>query len=360
MNYKWLKYLNEAFTFRPYGEKYDLKQPVAAADSRLQQSVKDGKVPGLVVAVWHNGEPLLQKGYGFTDLQQRKAPDPAQTRFRIASISKPIAATALLRMVDEGLIELDASLYDYVPWFPRKSYDFTIRQLAGHTAGIRGYRGMEYGLNKDMSIREGLEVFQNDSLLFKPGTSFHYNSFGWVLLSLAMEEASGIPFSDYVATKVLSPLGMHATIPEIKGNDPGGLATFYSSSAKGFRQAPPVNNEYKLAGGGYLSTASDIALFGQAYLDGGIANQTLVAEFLQSQIIKGEPTWYGLGWEVSLDAANRPYYGHTGNSIGAFSKFMVYPESRMIFVILVNCGGPRIEEEITYLIEACFQAAGNQ
>ncbi len=359
MNVKWLEYLNEVFSFRPYKEKDALNQPVTAADKRLHQSAKDGKVPGLVVAVWHNGKPLLQHGYGYADLQRREAPDPDQTRFRIASISKPIAATALLHMVDEGLIALDASLYDYVPYFPRKSYDFTIRQLAGHTAGIRGYRGMEYGLNKAMSIREGLEVFQNDPLIFKPGTGFHYNSFGWVLLSLAMEEASGIPFSDYVASRVFLPLGMQATIPEIKGNYPGRLATFYSSSAKGFRPAPPVNNEYKLAGGGYLSTASDVAKLGQAYLDGRIANQTLVAEFLQSQLINGIPTWYGLGWEVSHDDANRPYYGHTGNSIGAFSKFMVYPESGMVFVILVNCGSPRIEEEIAYLIDVCFLAAGN-
>lgn len=339
MNIKWLKYL-------------------AVADNRLHQAVTHGLVPGMVVSVSHSGQPLLRKGYGYADLDSKQVPHPDRTLFRIASISKPIAATALLHMVADGLIELDASLYDYVPYFPRKSYDFTIRQLAGHTAGIRGYRGREYGLNKTMSIREGLQVFQDDPLLFKPGTAFHYNSFGWVLLSLAMEEASGIPFSDYVAARVLSPLKMQATCPELQGNSPGELATFYSLSGNGFRQAPPVNNEYKLAGGGYLSTAGDIALLGQAYLDGRIGPPALVAEFLQSQKINGKPTWYGLGWEVSHDATNRPYYGHTGNSIGAYTKLLVYPESRMVFVILMNCGGPRIEGEITQLIDSCFRAAG--
>lgn len=107
-----------------------------------------------------------------------------------------------------------------------------------------------------------------------------------------------------------------------------------------------------------MSTAGDIALLGQAYLDGRIGHPALVAEFLQSQKINGKPTWYGLGWEVSHDAANRPYYGHTGNSIGAYTKFLVYPGSRMVFAILMNCGGPRIEDEITQLIDSCFRAAG--
>jgi CubicO group peptidase (beta-lactamase class C family) len=144
---------------------------------------------------------------------------------------------------------------------------------------------------------------------------------------------------------------MQATIPEIQGRISRDLATFYSPSPKGFRHAIPVNNEYKLAGGGYLSTAADIARFGQAYLDGLIGTPALVGEFLKARQIGGKPTWYGLGWEVSRDTANRPFYGHTGNSVGAFSKFLVYPEARMVFVILVNCGNPGIETETEQFID---------
>jgi len=89
-------------------------------------------------------------------------------------------------MVNDGLIDLDASFYEYVPYFPQKKHDFTIRQLAGHTAGIRGYRGKEYRLNKAYSIKDSLRIFKDDGLLFKPGTNYHYNSYDWVLISLAM------------------------------------------------------------------------------------------------------------------------------------------------------------------------------
>ncbi len=95
--------------------------------------------------------------------------------------------------------------------YPRKQWDFTIRQLASHTAGIRGYQGMEYGLNKPYAIKESIEIFRDDALLFEPGTNYLYNSYDWVLISLAMQEVSGIPFEDYVQKKVLRPLGITNT-----------------------------------------------------------------------------------------------------------------------------------------------------
>ncbi|WP_198440154.1 serine hydrolase [Pareuzebyella sediminis] len=83
--------------------------------------------------------------------------------------------------------------------------------MASHTAGIRGYRGFEYGLNKPYSIKESIEIFKDDDLLFKPGTAYFYSSFDWVFISLAMEEVLGSSFKEYVKIKVLEPLGMHRT-----------------------------------------------------------------------------------------------------------------------------------------------------
>ncbi len=206
------------------------------------------------------------------------------------------------------MIDLDASLYQYVPYFPKKKYDFTIRQLADHTAGIRGYRGKEYGLNESYSIKDSLRIFNDDELLFKPGTNYHYNSFDWVLISLAMQEASGVPFEEYVQEKVLKPLDLQNTFPEfieisskLELNMDNEVATFYSRKRIGFRKAIPVNNQFKLAGGGYVSTSDDIAKFGQAYLNNEVLDETVISEFLTSENINGNPTYYGLGWQVSED-----------------------------------------------------------
>lgn len=340
------------FTTKSAEQTSHSPQDLAKANELLNSLIEEKKIPGLAITVLKEGETIFQKGYGYANLEEKRAVDPQKTIFRIASISKNIAATALAHMVKDGLLDLDASLYQYVPFFPRKEYDFTIRQLAGHTAGIRGYKGKEYGLNKNYSIKDSLEIFKDDDLLFKPGTNYHYNSFDWVLISLAMQEVSGVSFEKYVQDKVLMPLDLTNTFgettkrEEVESSDQGArdLSSFYSRNRLGFRKAIPVNNEYKLAGGGYVSTSEDIAKFGQVYLNNEIREDNVITEFLTSQFINGNKTFYGLGWQVSEDKKGRPYFGHIGNGVGGYSNLFVYPQEQMVFSILTNCTNPRIQE----------------
>ncbi|MGB6151510.1 MAG: serine hydrolase domain-containing protein [Pricia sp.] len=392
------------------------------ADMILDHLVNEKKVPGLSITVLKDGKTILQKGYGYADLENQIPVDPTQTMFRIASVSKPIAATALAHLVADGEIDLDASFYEYVPYYPQKKWDFTIRQLASHTAGIRGYRGMEYGLNQSYTIKEGTTVFKDDDLIYEPGQGYGYNSFDWVLVSLAIQEATGIPFEQYVQQKVLYPLGLKNTFAESRparrrelggnretgdsrvagsdreagdsrvvgsdreagsnresGSDQGAeknpiqekstafdkrqndqhLTKFYSKNRLGFRPAIPVNNFYKLAGGGYLSTSEDIAKFGQAYLVGTILPEAIRAQFLTSQTIKGKPTYYGLGWQVSEDTKGRKFYGHVGNGVGGYSNFFVYPEEQMVFAVLVNCTDPKIQDELDDVVDTLIDLHRN-
>lgn len=328
-------------------------------DALVNRLISENKVPGLSIVVKKNGKTLYQKGVGYADLEKKVPIDAVNSIFRIASVSKPVAATALAQMVYDGLIDLDASFYKYVPYYPKKKWDFTIRQLASHTAGIRGYQGIEYGLNKPYSIKESIAIFKDDELLFEPGTDYLYNSFDWVLISLAMQEVSGIAFETYVKEKVLYPLQLRNTFTpsevdsetlEFKEK----VTKFYAKNRLGFREAIPVNNNFKLAGGGYLSTADDIAKLGQAYLDGKILDQYTLKEFLTSEKVAGGKTYYGLGWQVSTDNEGRPYYGHVGNGVGGYSNFYVYPEEQMVFVILSNCTNPNIQVALDEIIEAFF------
>ncbi len=320
----------------------------AGADHRkltiFQGLVEEGKVPGIALTVLHRGRILIQEGFGYADLDRKTPVDPRKTYFRIASASKPIAATALAGMVADGKIDLDESFYTYVPYFPGKEFDFTIRQLAGHTAGIRGYRGKEYALNRPYSIKESLEIFRDDPLRFEPGTEFLYNSFDWVLISLAMEEVSGIPFARYVREKVLDPLGMNHTMEETPGNLPYRTTAFYTRTRNGFRPAVPVDNRYKLAGGGYLSTSGDLAKLGKACLENSLVPPGVMQEFLTAQTVRGQSTYYGLGWQVSTDPEGRPYMGHVGNGVGGYSNFLVYPEEEMVISLLINCSDPKIQD----------------
>ena len=212
-------------------------------------------------------------------------------------------------------------------------------------------------MNEPYSIKESITIFKDDDLLFEPGTDYHYNSYDWVLISLAMEEASGILFEDYIKQKVLLPLNLENTYSAtVNGkdnidNEKLKLATFYSKCPIGFRKSISVNNHYKLAGGGYLSTSSDIVKLGQAYLGKQILNDEVLNQFLTSQVINNAPTYYGLGWQVSNDKKGRSFYGHIGNGVGGYSNFFVYPDQKMVVAILVNCTNPDIQNELDEVID---------
>lgn len=325
-------------------------------DELLRQAIDQGLVPGLAIQVMHRGRTWLERGYGLADLERLTPVSPGSTLFRIASVSKPITATALARMVAAGQIGLEDPLNEYVPEYPAQG--IRLCHLAAHMAGVRGYRGREPALNRPLSIADSLELFRDDPLLFDPGKGFLYNSFDFVLLSLAMERAAGKPFPRLVQGLVLEPLQMRHTMAEIPGNPQPGQARFYSRGRQGFRPATEVDNRFKLAGGGYLSTVGDICRLGQAYLDRAIAPDTVLREFLTSKDGPDGPTWYGLGWQVSQDAAGRPYYGHVGNGVGGYGNFYVYPEQELVIAMLMNCTDPKVQPLLDLVVEAIHLETG--
>ncbi len=321
------------------------------ADRILQSLVSEHKVPGLAVCVSDEENILFCKGYGFSNIKKRIKVHPNQSIFRIASVSKPIASLVLAVAVQEGWIDLNRSIFDYVPDYPKKEFDFTIKQLASHTAGIRGYRGKEYGLNRDMSIKASLDLFKDDPLQFVPGTSFLYNSFGWVLLSLALEEASAVSFSQLVKTKVLDPLEMKHTFPDNPSISIQNMVSFYTLRASIFKKSIPVNNSYKLAAGGYVSTVTDINKLGLEVLHPTLVSKDTMDLFTSSQYIGEKPTFYGLGWQASMDSKNRPFCGHKGSGVGGYSNFFVYPLEKKVITILINCTDPKVQKQLDIAID---------
>ena len=261
----------------------------------------------------------------------------------MASISKPITAAALASMVSEGALSLEDPIRAYVPEFPRAHGQVTLRQLASHTAGIRPYRGKEFALNRPMSIPDSLAPFVDDPLEFAPGTGYAYTSFDFVLLSLAMERAAGMPFNELVSERVLGPLQMNATAMETPGRPVPNQAAFYTRRGGTFREATPVDTRFKLAGGGYLSTVSDVCRFGRGCLSGEVIPPALWPDFLTSSEVNGTPTYYGLGWEVSRDPEGRPFFGHTGNAVGAYTNFKVYPDQQLVLTVLINASVPEVQ-----------------
>jgi CubicO group peptidase (beta-lactamase class C family) len=187
---------------------------IAQASKLIRDTMAVLKVPGSAIAVMKDGKVIWSSGFGYADLEQQVKATP-QTVFRVGSISKSLTSVALGKLVQEGKIDLDAPVQRYVPTFPQKPWPITTRQVAGHLAGIRHYNPGEFESTRHYpTVTEGLAIFEDDSLLFEPGTKFSYSSYGWNLISAVIEGASGEEFLSYMMKNVFQPAGMKATVPE--------------------------------------------------------------------------------------------------------------------------------------------------
>ena len=330
-------------------------QPEALAIVRtLAATNVAAKVPGLSVAVGREGKVILSEGFGFADVAAKK-PVTTKTLFRIGSVSKPLTAVGLMLLVEQGRVDLDADIHKYLPDYPDKGEVITTRQLAGHLAGIRHYRGAEFLLNKPFaSVRESLKIFENDALLSKPGEKYSYSSYGYNLLSAVMESAAKQDFLIYMDEKVFRPLKMSNTMPDRASAELPERTKFYAGNILGgFDIAPTVDNSYKWAGGGFLSTPEDLVHFGLALLKPGFLKRESLDTMFKSQVTSdGKPIGYGIGWRIQRHAGH-PVILHTGSSVGGTSVLMLFPDSGVVLATTANCNtAPFDKAQIETITEA--------
>jgi serine beta-lactamase-like protein LACTB len=309
----------------------------ANADRQAKEWIARG-IPGLSLTVAVDGKIVYSEGFGFADLEERVAVWPT-TKFRIGSISKPLTATALAQLVEAGKLDLDAPVQKYVPSFPDKGAVITTRMLAGHLGGIRHYQGDEFTIRQHYAnVLDGLKIFENDPLVAPPGTKFNYSSYGYNLLSAVVESASGENFLVYMQKHVFDAMGLVHTTPDQNAQIVEQRSRFYEKEKDGtLENAPYVDNSYKWAGGGFLSTSEDLVRFGSMLLQPGFLKADSLKLLFTSQKTKsGEETGYGVGWEITKSPSGRVVYAHAGGSVGGTSQLMVYPETHVVVALVTN------------------------
>lgn len=329
---------------------------VDQARALVRELMTTNRIPGLSISVAEDGELVWSEGFGLADLEQQVPVDPSRTKFRIGSVSKPMTTVGLARLYEEGKVDLDRSIQYYLPDFPRKRDTFTLRQLGGHLAGIRHYRGEEFLSNKYYStVAEGLAMFAQDTLLFPPGTKYSYSSYGFNLISAVMEKAAGRDFLVYMREAVFTPLGLTNTYADNNQAIIPYRSRFYSlyQLTGETVNAPAVDNSYKWAGGGFLSTSEDLVKFGNQLLDNTFLSEETLQEFIRPQrTAAGESTNYGIGFASGRDELGRPWFGHSGGSVGGVTQFLVFPEQRLVIAIVTNASSVRygrVPEQIAAL-----------
>jgi len=304
-----------------------------AADGQKQSGA-----PGMSVAVVVNDRIAWAEGFGMADLENEVAAK-ANTVYRIASISKPIAATAVMQLVERGRVNLDDPVQKYVPAFPDKGEQVvTLRHLMTHTSGIRHYRDGEMESRDTYeTVADALRIFKDDPLLFAPGTRYSYSTYAYNLLAGVVERASGLSFEEYLKAHVWTPAGMTATYFDHVDALIPRRAEQYVRAGNSWRNAPYADLSNKWAGGGILSTAEDLARFHIALDEGKLLKATTLKEmYTPYRLANGTESAYGLGWNIAKDDRGRTWIAHSGGATGGTTYLLRDPARKVAVAILCN------------------------
>ena len=295
-------------------------------------------VAGIAAAVAVDGRLVWTGGFGWADLEKR-VPMSAATVSRIGSISKPIAGTAAMVMVDRGRIDLDAPISRYLPSYPKPNADrMSMRQIMSHTAGIRHYRGDEFASNvRYDDVVAPMAVFWEDPLEFEPGTDYSYSTYGWTVVSAVTAAAAGRPWTDVLRDEVTRPLGLLSLQPEWQDSIIPHRASYYVRTPDGWLNAPAVDNSNKWAGGGLVSNAADLVNYALGLMEGRVMSEASRGESWRQQTPEGENS-YGLGWGVGEIDGHRTV-SHSGGSMGATAMLIVLPDDGIVVSVLGNTSG---------------------
>lgn len=320
----------------------------AAIENAVSHFMAAKGVPGVSVAIVEGGEFEWSAGFGMADLENH-VPATPQTLYRLASVSKPITAVAAMLLWQQGKLDLDAPVQKYCPAFPQKTFAdrpvvITTRQTLGHLAGIRHYKGdseddPEVGNVKHFGnpIQGGLQFFKDDPLLSKPGDAFHYTTHGFTLAGCVIEGASGENYVDYVRKSVLAPAGMAHTLVDNRFSVLPFRTRFYQKNGDGrIENADFLDSSYKIPGGGWLSSADDMARFEVALLkDAIVTRETRAQMWTTLKTADGKETGYGLGWGTGADSGVS-LVSHSGGQQGTSTYITIAPERGAGVVVLTN------------------------
>jgi serine beta-lactamase-like protein LACTB, mitochondrial len=313
----------------------------------VRAALAEQNLPGISVAVGAGDDIVWAEGFGWADLEKRVKVTP-DTQFRIGTASTALTSAAVGLLLEKDRLELDEKIQTYVPEFPEKQWPVTLRQLMGHLAGVRNDGGDEGPLLSARCERpvEALQHFGDRSLLFEPGTRYRYSSYGWILVSAAVEAAAHEPFLRFMRTQIFEPLGMDDTMADSATDAMPDRATpYFPRFAADPRYGPDLMREidYSCYAGSsvFLSTPSDLVRFAMATNSAKLLQPATVQLLQASQrLTSGEETGYGLGWDLetaALGGKDTRLVGHDGDSLGGMvASFMTFPEYGIVVSVTSN------------------------
>jgi serine beta-lactamase-like protein LACTB len=316
--------------------QYDFSPVNAKIDKVISQFVVNHDIPGVAISISYYDTLIYSKGFGYANIKKQQPVIPSQSQFRIGSVTKSITALTLGKLSQQGKLNLDASIYNYLDSLPKKEYEFTVKQVGGHTAGLKR---MYLSYNTDslnVVTRRQLYNAFTGQLLFKPGTQHLYSNFGFELLGIVIENVHKVNFDKAVEQLVLDPLKMKHTgpMPDTSSN-----TKYYTKKENAKIDALYMGHNVNTASGYYYATSEDIVKLGNALLfpDRLVSKEILLKLIKPQKLTTGKATGYGIGVETLADSNGKWSYGHSGHIYGGTSFYGVTPGYKYVIAILINC-----------------------
>lgn len=356
------------------GSEIDWRQKIEEA--ALKEMSKTG-APSLQIAVGLGNEVIFEGAYGLADVENA-VPAQIETRYRIASVSKWMTATAAFILSENDQLDIDGAVQAYCAHYPAKKWPISVRHLLTHTSGIRHYRDYEVELSEaKSSIERGLieskqleerisahtrytnlndpiDLFKDDKLLFEPGSDWEYSSLAYRLLGCVIEGAAKQSYNSAMSELVFEPAGMQNTLPDDSwAIIPGRASGYRLDSNKALRRADMRDVSENLPAGGHLSTATDMVRFAIAFKAGdhllsadarermktGLDGKTIRASGASSgrDAIPSKKYGHGLMFFPNENGSLR--FGHIGQQEGGSAIVVVVPDKDIVLAVLTNVKG---------------------
>ncbi|GAA0371483.1 serine hydrolase domain-containing protein [Bacillus horti] len=305
-------------------------------DHYIMSSMEEMYIPGTVIIVVKDGEVLFEKGYGYDNVELERAVDPGASLFRIGSVTKLFTATAIMQLVEQGRLDLDQDVNQYLDGFQVDTGGYApiqLRHLLTHTAG---FEEKNFGMAAEhYENRVPLKEYVTNNqpnVIRTPGEYIQYSNYGIGLLGVIIEDVSGLSYEDYIKQYILEPLNMQNTYVMLNEDVEEGLAKEYSYANDQYTELSLYDYNYPPAGS-MISTAEDMAKFIQAHLNLGELNgvrimEASTAELMHDRQFSQHPLVQGFGFGFFENLYNQlRILEHGGNTDGSNSMFMIEKES---------------------------------
>lgn len=338
----------------------DFSAMAAAIDRAAQAAIDAGESPGLQVAVFKDGAPVLVKGYGSANLELN-VPIGNDSVFRIGSVTKQFTAAALLKLQEEGKLSTSDRLSKYYPAYPRAA-DVTLAQMLHHTSGLHSYTDDEAILQREAAVTlttdQWVERFARmpKTQDFEPGTGWTYSNTAYFLLGGVVEKVEGKPLATVLKDRFFAPLGMTQTALDDEQEIVPARVAGYDGEAPGkFKNARLISMTIPGGAGAMRSSASDLvkwnaALFGgkvlkpaswQAMIAPGRLNNGQPSSTAMPKPEGAGPSEYGFALGIDkVEGHNR--IGHGGGIFGFNTSLHEFPNDRITVAVIANSIGPKV------------------